>query len=130
MSDWTIRDAEFSDLEALVRLDDASTTAGQPPAFHFADVVSAVARKCPAVLAISSDGGIVGAAISSVSGDEAWVLRLSLAPSHRNRGMGSALLGQLGFFCWLSPNLSRQVRWGGTKSGGLQLLRRNGECLS
>ncbi|MAS55943.1 MAG: GNAT family N-acetyltransferase [Nocardioides sp.] len=95
MSDWTIRDAEFSDLEALVRLDDASTTAGQPPAFHFADVVSAVARKCPAVLAISSDGGIVGAAISSVSGDEAWVLRLSLAPSHRNRGMGSALLGQL-----------------------------------
>ena len=95
MGDWSIRDVEFSDPEALVRLDDASTTAGQPPVFPFADVVGAIAGLSPSVLAASSSGEILGAAISVVHGEEAWLLRLSLAPGSRNRGLGSVLITQL-----------------------------------
>jgi len=37
----------------------------------------------------------VGAAVARVSGDRAWVMRLSLAPAWRHRGIGSAMLGEL-----------------------------------
>ncbi len=94
MPDWHLRDVTPADLEELVRLDEASSTTDQGPLFALADVVSAVLERHPAVAAVH-DGRVVGAAISRVDGDRAWVIRLALAPDWRGRGMGSALVGEL-----------------------------------
>lgn len=42
-----------------------------------------------------SDAQLIGAAISRVDGDAAWVLRLTLRPGFRRRGLGSRLIGEL-----------------------------------
>ncbi len=92
--DWHLRDAAPTDLEDLVRLDDASSTAHVDPAFPMAEVVSAIAERHPAVVAVR-DGVLVGAAVSAVSGDTAWILRLALHPKARRQGLGSALIREL-----------------------------------
>lgn len=94
MTNWQLRDVTPADLEELVRLDEASSTTQQGPLFALADVVTAVSQRHPAVAAVH-DGHIVGAAISRVDGDRAWVIRLALSPDWRGRGMGSALVGEL-----------------------------------
>jgi len=90
---WHVRDFEPADLEALVRLDADSSTTHQPPVFTLADLVGCL-NTHPAVVAIS-DGRLVGAAVSRVDTDRAWVLRLSLSPQWRGRGLGSDLLAAL-----------------------------------
>ena len=77
MTDCQLRDFVPSDLEELVRLDDASSTAHQSPVFALSDVVSAVSTRNPAVVAVAA-GQIVGAAVGRVEGDQAWLLRLAL----------------------------------------------------
>lgn len=94
MTPWHIRDITAEDLEAVVQLDDASTTTDQRPVFPLADVVSAITDRHPAVLAIA-DGAVVGTVVSRVDRAQAWVLRLALAPQWRNRGLGSDLLSEL-----------------------------------
>ncbi|HUR75692.1 MAG TPA: bifunctional GNAT family N-acetyltransferase/ATP-binding protein [Sporichthya sp.] len=94
MTPWHIRDITTEDLEAVVQLDDASTTTEQRPVFALADVVAAITDRHPAVLAIA-DGVVVGSAVSRVDRAQAWVLRLALAPQWRNRGLGSDLLSEL-----------------------------------
>ncbi len=92
--DWHLRDVSPTDLEDLVRLDDASSTAHQEPAFTMSEVVGAIAERNPAVVAIAG-GRLVGAAVGKVDGETAWVLRLALHPEARHRGLGSTLLGEL-----------------------------------
>ena len=92
--DWHLRDAAPTDLEDLVRLDDTSSTAHVDPAFPMAEVVAAIADRHPAVVAVR-DGVLVGAAVSAVSGDTAWILRLTLHPDARRQGLGSALIREL-----------------------------------
>jgi len=94
MNEWHLRDFVPSDLEELVRLDDASSTAHQPPVFALSDVVSAISDRNPAVVAVAT-GQIVGAAVGRVEGDHAWLLRLALDPAWRGRGLGSALISEL-----------------------------------
>lgn len=94
MADWQLRDFVPSDLEEIVRLDDTSSTAHQPPVFALSDVVSAVSARNPAVVAVAS-GRIVGAAVGRVEGDQAWLLRLALDPAWRGRGLGSSLISEL-----------------------------------
>ena len=94
MTDCQLRDFVPSDLEELVRLDDASSTAHQSPVFALSDVVSAVSTRNPAVVAVAA-GQIVGAAVGRVEGDQAWLLRLALDPAWRGRGLGSALISEL-----------------------------------
>lgn len=88
-----VRDFEAGDLEAAVRLDSESSTTSQPPLFNLADVVACLSRN-PAVVAVAG-GDIVGSAISRVDDDRAWILRISLSPSWRGKGVGSALLAAL-----------------------------------
>jgi len=91
---WHIRDAVPEDLEAAVRLDEASSTTAQPPVFPLADVVTALSARHPAVVAVSGRQ-LIGSAVSRVDGDRAWVLRLALHPQWRGHGLGSALLSAL-----------------------------------
>ena len=93
MGSWHVRDLVAADLEALIRLDDDSSTTHQPPMFTLADVVAALGSH-PAVVAVA-DGQLIGAAVSRVDADRAWVLRLSLSPGWRGHGLGSDLLAAL-----------------------------------
>lgn len=92
--EWQLRDVSPHDVENLVRLDDASSTAHQEPTFPMAEVVAAVTDRNPGVVAVLG-GQLVGAAVSRVDGDTAWILRLALHPSVRQRGLGSSLVGEL-----------------------------------
>ncbi|AII03194.1 acetyltransferase (GNAT) family protein [Rhodococcus wratislaviensis] len=94
MDAWSIRDFAPEDLDAVVRMDTDSSTTDQPPLFGLSDVVSSLSNHHPAVVALV-DGHIVGTAISRVDEDRAWIVRISLHPDWRHRGLGSALLSQL-----------------------------------
>ncbi len=94
MTNWHIRDFAPEDLEAAIRLDSASTMTEQRPLFDASDVVNSLQDRHPAVVAIAR-GELVGVAISRVDADRAWVLRLSLDPEWRGKGLGSSLLSAL-----------------------------------
>src|SRR4051794_17434902 len=66
----------------------------QRPLFDVSDVVTSLQARHPAVVAVAR-GHVIGVAGSRVDADRAWVLRLSLDPHWRGRGLGSALLGEL-----------------------------------
>lgn len=87
---WFIRDYHDDDLEAVVRLLDV-TRAHQGSVFGLAEVIASLRDDQPAVVAVLHDE-IVGAVVSTVSGDRAWVARLAIAEEWRGQGMVSALL--------------------------------------
>jgi len=91
---WHIRDFYPEDLDAAFRLDTASTTTSQTPLFDASDVVASLHARHPSVVAVA-EGSIIGVAVSRVDEDRAWVVRLSLDPHWRGRGLGSALLSEL-----------------------------------
>ena len=87
---WFIRDYHDDDLEAVVRLLDA-TSAHQGSVFGLSEVIAALRDDQPAVVA-QRDDEVVGVVVSVVSGDRAWVARLAIAEEWRGQGMASALL--------------------------------------
>ena len=91
---WHIRGFSPEDLDAAIRLDSVSTMTAQPPLFDASDVVTSLQARHPSVVAVA-EGRVIGVAVSRVDEDRAWVLRLSLDPHWRGRGLGSALLGEL-----------------------------------
>ncbi|MEU8518869.1 bifunctional GNAT family N-acetyltransferase/ATP-binding protein [Streptomyces sp. NBC_01216] len=94
MAGWQIRDYTADDLEKVVRLDGESGTTGEPALFRLSDTVAALQALHPAVVALA-EGGVVGAVVSRVDGDRAWILRIVIAPAWRRQGLGSALLAAL-----------------------------------
>ncbi|MGW7488871.1 ATP-binding protein [Streptomyces sp. NPDC054786] len=94
MAGWHVRDFSPDDLEAIVRLDAEGASTDPSGVFRLSDVVAALQGRHPTVVAVA-DGRLVGAAVGRVEGDRAWVLRISLHPSWRNLGMGSAMLAAL-----------------------------------
>jgi len=82
-----------ADLEAIARLDAESSTTRQPPVFTLSDILACLGDH-PSVVAVA-DGAVIGAALSRVDSDRAWVLRLTLSPRWRGRGLGSDLLAAL-----------------------------------
>ncbi|WAM19333.1 ATP-binding protein [Rhodococcus sp. JS3073] len=96
MEAWRIRDFAPEDLEAVVRMDASSSTTDQPPVFAMSDVVGSLLNRHPAVVAVAG-GRMVGSAVSRVDDDRAWIMRISLDPEWRGRGLGSALLSELEF---------------------------------
>ncbi|WP_328394159.1 GNAT family N-acetyltransferase [Streptomyces sp. NBC_00390] len=94
MTGWLIRDYSPEDLEAVVRVDTESGTTGEPPLFQLSDAVAALQVPHPAVVAMA-DEVVVGAAVSRVEGDRAWILRICMAPAWRRMGLGSALITAL-----------------------------------
>ncbi|MBT2481400.1 ATP-binding protein [Streptomyces sp. ISL-94] len=94
MTGWQVRDYTADDLEAVVRLDGESGTTGEPALFRLSDAVASLQALHPAVIA-TADGLVIGAALSRVDGDRAWILRICMTPSRRHQGLGSALLAAL-----------------------------------
>ena len=94
MTPWRIRDFHADDLDAAVRLWDNPAASSDAPAFSLSDLIAAVRSHEPAVVAVAGEE-LVGTAVATVSGDRAWVMRISLAAAWRRRGIGSAMLGEL-----------------------------------
>lgn len=94
MSEWHLRDLTDEDLEEAVALDGSSTTVGQRALFPLSEVVASLVAGQPAVAAEAA-GRLVGTAIGRVDGDRGWILRITLPPEWRGRGLGSELLAAL-----------------------------------
>jgi transitional endoplasmic reticulum ATPase len=94
MAPWRVRDFHADDLDAAVRLWDNPEASSEAPAFGLSDLIAAVRSHEPTVVAVVGEE-LVGTAVATVSGDRAWVMRISLAPAWRHRGIGSAMLGEL-----------------------------------
>ena len=94
MALWRVRDFHDDDLDAAIRLWDDPTTAGAATAFGLSELIGATRARQPAVVALVGEE-LVGSAVAMVDRDHAWVMRISLAQSWRNRGLGSALLAEL-----------------------------------
>jgi transitional endoplasmic reticulum ATPase len=94
MTPWRIRDFHEDDLDAAVRLWDDPAADSTAPVFGVSDLISVVRTGAPAVVAIVGED-LVGAVVATVSGARAQVMRISLAPGWRRRGIGSAMLTEL-----------------------------------
>jgi transitional endoplasmic reticulum ATPase len=94
MAMWRVRDFHADDLDAAVRLWDDPAASGEAAMFGLSDLIAAARSHQPAVVAVVGEE-IVGTAVATVSDDRAWVMRISLAPAWRHRGIGSAMLGEL-----------------------------------
>lgn len=92
--DWHLRDLTEADLEDAVALDALSTTVGQPALFGLAEVVASLVAGQPAVAA-EVGGRLVGIAVGRVDHDRGWILRITLHPEWRQRGLGSEMLAAL-----------------------------------
>jgi transitional endoplasmic reticulum ATPase len=62
--------------------------------FGLSDLIAAVRSHQPAVAAVVGED-LVGTAVATVGHDRAWVMRISLAPAWRHRGIGSSMLDEL-----------------------------------
>ncbi len=91
MAIWRVRDFHDEDLDDLIGLWDDPASGDSDPVFSVSELVAAVRGGDPAVVALVGEE-IVGAAVAETDKDRAWLLRLSLAPPWRHRGIGSALL--------------------------------------
>jgi len=94
MALWRVRDFHADDFDAAVRLWDDPAVSSEAPAFGLSDLIAAVRSHEPAVVTVVGED-LVGIAVATVGGDRAWVMRISLAPAWRHRGIGSAMLGEL-----------------------------------
>ena len=92
--DWHLRDLTDADLEQAVALDARSTTVGVQALFGLSEVVASLVAGQPAVAAEAGDR-LVGTAVGRVDHERGWILRITLDPEWRDRGLGSALLAAL-----------------------------------
>src|SRR6476620_741275 len=90
---WRVREFQADDLDAAVRLWDDPAASSEAPLFGLSDLIAAVRSHQPTVVAVVGEE-LAGVAVATVTGDQAWVMRISLAAAWR-RGIGSAMLGEL-----------------------------------
>ena len=91
---WRVRDFHADDLDAAVRLWEDPASSSEAPLFGLSDLIAAVRSHQPTVVAVVGEE-LAGVAVATVTGDQAWVMRISLAAAWRRRGIGSAMLGEL-----------------------------------
>ncbi|QBJ98446.1 GNAT family N-acetyltransferase [Rhodococcus sp. ABRD24] len=105
MTVWRLRDFHSDDLDQAIQIWDQSRAPGSPePVFTLAEVMAAARAGQPAVVAAVGDE-LVGMAVAQVHGERAWILLVALGARWRNRGIGSAMLG----------NLERRLRSAGAR---------------
>jgi AAA+ superfamily predicted ATPase len=92
---WRLRDFHDDDLDQAISVWDQSRRPDEPqPAFPISEVVAAARSGFPAVVAVVGDE-LAGVAVAQFLGERAWIALIALADRWRNRGIGSALLGEL-----------------------------------
>jgi transitional endoplasmic reticulum ATPase len=92
---WRLRDFHEDDLDEAISVWDQIRGPDEPhPVFPVSEVISAAKSGQPSVVAVVSDQ-VVGMAVGQQHGERGWISMLALSESWRNRGMGSALLGDL-----------------------------------
>ncbi|WNO71604.1 bifunctional GNAT family N-acetyltransferase/ATP-binding protein [Streptomyces sp. AM8-1-1] len=91
---WLIRDYRESDLAAVVHLIDTTAELGQESVFSLAECIGALTSRQHAVVAVHQ-GVPIGAALATVAGERAWVMRVAISSAWRGRGLASALLVEL-----------------------------------
>ena len=94
MAPWRVRDFHDDDLEAAIRLWEDRAADSAAPVFGLSDLIAAVRAGAPAVVAVVGED-LAGSAVATVSGAQAWLMRTSLAPAWRKRGIGSVMLAEL-----------------------------------
>jgi GNAT superfamily N-acetyltransferase len=95
MPPWRLRDFHEDDLDQAIGIWDQSRSRDEePPVFGVSEVISAARSGQPAVVALIGDE-LVGMAAAQPQGERAWISVVALSTLWRNRGIGSALLGEL-----------------------------------
>ncbi|GFG75945.1 ATP-binding protein [Mycobacterium botniense] len=95
MPPWRLRDFHADDLDQAISVWDQSRHPGEPsPVFAVSEVVAAARSGQPAVVAVVGDE-LAGIAVAQFQGERAWIVTVGLSSRWRNRGIGSALLGEL-----------------------------------
>jgi transitional endoplasmic reticulum ATPase len=95
MSPWRLREFHDDDLDQAISVWDQSRGPDEPsPVFPVSEVIAAAKSGQPAVVAVVGDE-LVGMAVAQQHGERAWISMVALSNRWRNRGVGSALLGDL-----------------------------------
>lgn len=95
MPAWRLRDFHDDDLDQAISVWDQSRRPDEShPVFPVSEVVSVAKSGQPAIVAVVADQ-VVGMAVAHLQGDRAWISMIALSERWRNRGIGSALLGEL-----------------------------------
>jgi ATP-dependent 26S proteasome regulatory subunit len=89
-----VRDLDAARLEQAVRLWEETADRDRPAAFSLSEVLAAVTAREPALVAVAGDE-VIGAIATSVDGERAWIIRWSVSPEWRRRGVGASLLRAL-----------------------------------
>ena len=95
MPPWRLRDFHEDDLDQAISIWDQSRRPDEShPVFPVSEVVSAAKSGQPAVVAVVADQ-LVGTVVAQQHGERAWISMVALSNRWRNRGIGSALVGEL-----------------------------------
>ncbi|MET8406759.1 GNAT family N-acetyltransferase [Streptomyces sp. NPDC005195] len=95
MPTWRLRDFHDDDLDQAIQIwdqnrqaDDAATV------FPVSEVMAAARGGGTAVVAVAGND-MVGMAVAQAQGERAWITLVALSAAWRDRGIGSALIGEL-----------------------------------
>ncbi|ARP71997.1 AAA family ATPase [Streptomyces pluripotens] len=94
MPAWHLRDYHDDDLDQAIEVWDQSRRADEDRVFPVSEVMAAAKAGQPAVVAVVGSE-VVGMAVAQAHGKRGWILQVALASRWRERGIGSALLGEL-----------------------------------
>ncbi|MEU8247380.1 GNAT family N-acetyltransferase [Nonomuraea sp. NPDC048916] len=95
MPAWRLRDFHDDDLDRAIQLWDQDRQADDsPPVFPISEVMAAARAGEFAIVAVVGDD-MVGMAVAQAQGERAWITLVALSGMWRNRGIGSALIGEL-----------------------------------
>ncbi|MFF7141483.1 bifunctional GNAT family N-acetyltransferase/ATP-binding protein [Streptomyces sp. SID2888] len=94
MPAWHLRDYHDDDLDQAIEIWDRSRPPDEEPVFPISEVMAATEAGQTAVVAVVGDD-VVGIAVAQANGRRAWIILVALSSRWRDRGIGSALLGEL-----------------------------------
>ena len=93
MANWTLRQLQPSDIDALIEL---WQRAGLPFKPEGRDTPTAIADQLAQPMAIYlgafQDGALIGAVLGTHDGRKGWINRLAVDPERRGQGVGRALV--------------------------------------
>ncbi|WP_406399463.1 GNAT family N-acetyltransferase [Streptomyces uncialis] len=110
MPTWRLRDFRDDDPGGAIQIRDQDRQDDAPPVFPVSEVKAADRTGEPAV--VGDD--LVGMAAAQTHGERAWITLVALASKRRHRGLGSALIAELG----RRPRIHGVLRIGALRAPG------------